>query len=47
MTWQWVPSAGIAVEGLTVKEAEAVEIFEDFHGLLHGFTFAALGPDVN
>jgi hypothetical protein len=44
MDWQWALNPRIASEALHCKGPEAAEIVEDFHGLLHGFTFAALGP---
>lgn len=44
---RWVLSARITVEALHEKGTrEAVEIVENFHGLLHGFTFIALSTDV-
>ena len=46
MTWQWPLSAKIDVKRFTRKASEAVEIVENFHGLLHGFTFVAFGADV-
>jgi hypothetical protein len=43
MTWQWTPSSRIAVEALHGRGAGAVEIIENFHGLLHGFTLVGFG----
>jgi len=47
MTWQWALSPRIASKALRGQGQEAVEIIENFHGLLHSFTFVALGIDVN
>ena len=47
MDWQWAPSSSIAVETFHGHGAGAVEIIKNFDGLLHGFTFVALGTDVS
>ena len=48
MNRQRVLSARITAEARRGQGTpEAVEIVENFHGLLHGFTFVALAADVS
>ena len=47
LTWQWALSQRIAGKALHGQGREVVETVENFHGLLHSFTFVALGADVN
>jgi hypothetical protein len=43
MAWQRILGPRIAVRALDQKKPEAVEIDENFHGLLHGFTICCFG----